>query len=135
MHDIGDLDRSCCSRRDYQPQRRKKNKVKREVTITPIIFDGRKKKIYLLGLSLAVKYKIFANQCLKHRIEQGKKQKKRTIMSTPVVQFTPESPLGLRDVDLGEIANAGDLDIFRGHDEVDTFEGATTGLGTLTHSV
>jgi len=43
-------------------------------------------------------------------------------ISTPVVQFPSSVTLG--DVDLGEIANTGDLDVFRGLDEVDTLESA-----------
>jgi len=43
-------------------------------------------------------------------------------ISTSVVQFTSSVPLG--DVDLGEIADTSDLNIFRGLDEVDAFEGA-----------
>ena len=63
------------------------------------------------------------------------KSRKHTI-STPVVQFTSRVPLG--DVDFGEIADTGDLDVFRGLDEMDTLEGsvgdgagATAGLGTV----
>jgi hypothetical protein len=112
----------------------KKNKVnfiKREPTTTPIISDGRKNKSCSLGLPLPVKYKTSINHC----IEEGKKQKKHTI-STPVVQFTSGVTLG--DVDFGEIADTGNLDVFRGLDKMDTLEGAvgdgagaTAGLGTV----
>jgi len=43
-------------------------------------------------------------------------------ISTSVVQFTSSITLG--DVDLGEIADTSNLDVFRGLDEVDAFEGA-----------
>jgi len=43
-------------------------------------------------------------------------------VSTPVVHLTTRIALG--DVDLGEVSNTGDLDVFRGFDKVDTLEGA-----------
>jgi len=58
-----------------------------------------------LGLPLPVKYKVSINHCLKHRIEEGKKQKN---VPSAVVQFTSRVTLGY--VDLGEIADAGDLE-------------------------
>jgi len=120
---------------DCEKKKNKVNLIKREATTTPIISDRRKNKRCLLGFPLPMKYKTSINHCLKHRIEEGKKWKKHTI-STPVVQFTSRVALG--DVDFGEIADTGNLDIFRGLDEVDTLEGAvgdgagaTAGFGTV----
>jgi len=85
---------------------------------------------YLLGLPLPMKYKTFINHCLKHRIEEGKKQKKHTI-STAVVQFNTRAAFG--DVDFGKMADTGDLDVLRGLDGVEGAvgdgAGATARLG------
>ena len=59
-------------------------------------------------------------------------------ISTSVVQFTTR--ITLRDIDLGEVANTGYLNIFGGPDKVNTFQGtvregssATTTFGAVSN--
>ena len=64
-------------------------------------------------------HKIKSHQSTKH---QHRRSRTKHTISTPVIQFTSGITLG--DIDLGEIADTGDLDVFRGLDEMHTLEGA-----------